>query len=323
MDSVRPFALSLSVRPDGLSLGMSGGSNISEKTLFSKRGKTTGWNPTIASRWIKTLQKIRCDKLTGRGVSFTLTLGRMSVYPKSFKEYARARDNFFRDLRRQDGFIRCLGLAEFQRRGAIHLHGCCFGLSPAVVKKLWLYHFKDFGALAVGQHVVSCPVMDMWRFYLARHASRGTSHYQRHYGFFNDTWAVSGRMWFVFGDWAGILEEDKFSFECPTASQLKFHFSVRRCLRVKNLSQLKFQLKDLENIRDGWTRLVCVWLRKQIKKLSVGHVIRVPASKKNGFRCRSFLIKMSRCRGLTSWIKRDDYYKYLYHHYDFIADLEV
>lgn len=91
-------------------------------------------------------------------------------------------------------------VAEFQSRGAVHLHLFWLGLRPWAVERAWLCLAARYGAAWAGQRIgyVAAGAMG-WRKYQAKHGARGVHNYQRRLPEALD-WRGAGRMWGVRGD---------------------------------------------------------------------------------------------------------------------------
>jgi len=126
------------------------------------------------------------------------------------------------------------------------------------VKDHWLSLTSDYRTGANGQHAVLINDAIGWFQYLAKHAARGLSHYQRSSDNIPEGWKKTGRMWGRGGQW-DISEPRKFLID------EQGYFAFRRIARswrksdarksgnafriVKARTMLKHNDKDLSKLR--------------------------------------------------------------------------
>ncbi len=199
----------LKVYAHGVSMGQPG-NNLTP----SARGVVSGWSSASLRRNRAFLYSVDVDALQAHpGVAFTLTL---RDCPPSAAEWTTARDTFL-DALRHEGFAFIHWVTEWQRRRVPHLHLAVFlppGSDPAVFAgnalRHWLRVAAPYRPSAHAQHVT--PIYDAlgWNQYLAKHAARGLSHYQRSRASLPEAWQGSsvGRMWGKRGDWPVIPPMD-------------------------------------------------------------------------------------------------------------------
>ncbi|MBN6572992.1 hypothetical protein, partial [Escherichia coli] len=65
----------------------------------------------------------------------------------------------------------------------------------------WIAVAEKYGCNMRSQHVVPITDMQGWFMYLAKHAGRSETHYQRNPEFVPAGWAKTGRVWGYCGDW--------------------------------------------------------------------------------------------------------------------------
>ena len=217
----------------GLTMGKAG----NNKGRAGKRSTVAGWSTSTTRRHTRWLYSVDHFKLDGIGYAFTLTL---KDCPPSSDDWALVRDNFFKRLRRLN-FIRLHWLTEWQRRGVPHLHGSIYfpedlikndPFLPLKITQAW----RDCaGAYGVALHAQNIKPIDHslgWLKYLAKHASRGLSHYQRSNENIPAGWVKTGRMWGKLGDWPESIPK-KF-----TLSEEAF-FKYRRLVRSWRLANCR------------------------------------------------------------------------------------
>ena len=175
--------------------------------LRTVRGEVGGWSRGSTRRNVAFLRSVVPDSLlidsegqTLYGYAFTLTLREC---PLTSTEWHRMRTMYFKRLARA-GMTRAHWVVEWQRRGVPHLHGCIWSphknFNVAVIQD-WLQIAAPYGAGPKGQH--QRPIHDAigWFKYLAKHAARGVSHYQRSPENVPKGWKKTGRVWGYLGDW--------------------------------------------------------------------------------------------------------------------------
>lgn len=212
----------ITLMPEGINAAFAGGNAAPRR-----RGVVRGLSAGAARRNQKFLMSIDQDRLTGVPVSFTLTVRDV---PASSEDWDRAKRALWMRFRRY-GVLRLHWVLEWTRRGRPHLHGIAFlpthsGLpgrwtqsgrrwevfSPSVLIDWWQEIAAPWGVSSRGQH---CRVADhtetAWLRYMAKHASRGVSHYQRQAEAVPPGWRTTGRMWGTIGDdWPIHTESHEF-----------------------------------------------------------------------------------------------------------------
>ena len=189
------------------------------------RGDVIGWSLRSIRSNVRFLYSIEETGLTGCGAAFTLTV---KECPETHGDWHAMRRAFIRRLQRMD-LIRLHWVDEWQSRGVPHLHGCAWfpvegpRLWSAVIRH-WLAVAGRYGAAPVSQYVM--PITDSlgWFRYLAKHAARGLSHYQRSSENIPAGWEKTGRMWGHVGDWP---RREEMTFE----SSLEAFWCYRRLCR--------------------------------------------------------------------------------------------
>lgn len=166
----------------------------------AKRGEVKGWSKTASRNNTKFLRSVYVPDLTGAAVAFTLTI---RDCPPTSDDWKKLREAFIVRLRRA-GMVRLHWLTEWQKRGVPHLHGIAYfpaAYEAATVVWNWLAVAEKYGANIRSQHVVPVTDMQGWFMYLAKHAGRSETHYQRNPEFVPAGWAKTGRVWGYCGDW--------------------------------------------------------------------------------------------------------------------------
>lgn len=174
----------------------------------AKRGQVVGWSPSATRRNVAFLRSVKerellttADGKPLRAYAVTLTL---KDCPATSDDWAALRRAFMRRMERR-GMYRCHWVTEWQRRGVPHLHGAMWfpeDFPSGEIQSQWCQlAWADYGATDKGQHVM--PITDAlgWFKYLAKHAARGVSHYQRNSDNMPEGWQTSGRIWGHTGDW--------------------------------------------------------------------------------------------------------------------------
>lgn len=194
------------------------------------RGSTQGWTEGTVRSNLAFLRSVILRDLTGDGIAFTLTI---RDCPPTASDWHRVRTAFVKRLRRM-GMIRLHWVTEWQRRGVPHLHGVvyfdmddpsqmpryCSGLVDA-----WCAVAAEYTAGERAQDTK--PITDAlgWLQYLAKHASRGKTHYQRSSVSIPAGWKTStGRMWGKSGNWS---ISDAMVFEIEDAGYWHYRRMVR------------------------------------------------------------------------------------------------
>lgn len=197
------------------------------------RGLVKGWSTAAARRNTAFLRSVDLAGLTGKGVSFTLTLKHC---PATSDEWHRLRATFIKLLRRRK-LLRLHWVTEWQRRGVPHLHGVAYFDTAASAASIgqnlihwWCNLAFDYGALSKAQHTSGIHDALGWLQYLAKHASRGVRHYQRAATNVPAGWLTrTGRVWGQVGEWpSGPVV--KLIIDKPGG------FKLRRALRSRALA---------------------------------------------------------------------------------------
>jgi hypothetical protein len=194
----------------------------------ARRSDVQGWTPKTARSNTAFLRSVTLSKLWGHGFAFTLTL---KTCPPTHEHWQKLRKNFVKRLMR-NGLIRLHWVTEWQRRGVPHLHGVAYfetkvGVPQALINT-WVSMTYEYGSREFAQDVK--PINDSlgWLKYLAKHASRGASHYQRSPENIPEGWLKTGRIWGKSGDWP---TEDPLEFELDNLANFAYRRIIRR-LRI-------------------------------------------------------------------------------------------
>lgn len=174
----------------------------------AKRDVVQGWSAKAARSNTAFLRSIPLKELTGIGLTFTLTVQRC---PPTSDQWHKMRRAFVERLRRL-GFLRLHWVVEWQRRGVPHLHGMVYfpDSSGEQVHQLrkrlthsWCDIAADYGPEPWAQHTAVVTDAVGWLQYLAKHASRGVSNYQRSPENIPPEWSNrTGRVWGHLGEWS-------------------------------------------------------------------------------------------------------------------------
>jgi hypothetical protein len=235
--------------------------------IRAPRGDVQGWTKQTAARQKRWLWCVDSTALDGDGYAVTLTVRDL---PASAEEWARLRRAWIRRMERR-GAIRIHWVTEWQARGVPHLHAAVyfepgspvlFGGSAIAVD--WLLVSEELGSELQSQDVKRIDGGLGWLKYLAKHASRGASHYQRQGT--PEGWDKSGRMWGHTGSWP-VVEP----LELKDLSPHEF-YRVRRLMRAWAIAEARKA--------EDWPRVS--WLR------------RAPSHHTD--------VKQSRFQGVSEWI---------------------
>ena len=187
----------MKVYPNGVSTYM-GGTGTHTR---APRGDVVGWSAAAARRQRLWAWGVDASALTGFGYAVTLTL---KDTPDSAVDFHVLRTTWEKRLRRM-GMTRIHWVIEWQARGTPHLHAAIYfpeALSPqdrAMLVGHWLVVSSAFGSFVWAQDLADIDGPLGWLKYLAKHATRGVSHYQRQGH--PEGWAKTGRLWGAGGSW--------------------------------------------------------------------------------------------------------------------------
>lgn len=206
----------MKINHNGIVCAMSTGN---PQPMNNDRGVIAGWSRHSARRNLEFLQSINIPSLvsgrTRRGFCFTLTVGKRIPTPAAF---SRMRKRLFHEFRNA-GMVCWHWVVEWQRRGAPHLHGIAYydhdaTFTMPAYAATSLMHNLPFtwlntcraaeltGAGLKGQDWTETGDVLGWLHYLAKHLSRGVSHYQRNPETLPDEWKQGGcKVWGFGGDW--------------------------------------------------------------------------------------------------------------------------
>jgi len=219
-----------------------------------KRGVVQGWSPAVARRNLQFLWSVRADKLDGHGYAFTLTVRNC---PETPEEWARLVRRWMESMERTLGAVRIHWVIEWQRRGVPHLHGALyFDVDRSMAEEIvngWCY-LVGHGARSQGQSVT--PITDLvgWLRYVAKHAARGVSHYQRNPEAIPEGWkGRTGRMWGHRGEWPCDLPQ-KVSLAGREGD--RGYYAWRRLLRSWRIADAR-AAADWSRLRQARRMLHC------------------------------------------------------------------
>jgi len=132
----------------------------------------------------------------------------MSRLPATSEDFATVRDSWLRKARALPGYVCQHWVTEFTKRGIPHLHAMVFVEGCAITAAMhltaaWLSIAGKYGAAPQGQHIVPWDerIGMGWLAYVAKHAARGVSNYQRQGAELPEGWAKTGRLWGKGGSW--------------------------------------------------------------------------------------------------------------------------
>ena len=165
------------------------------------RSECTGWSRSISRRNTDFLLSVDAEHLTGTGYALSLTIRDCPPTPQAWHATRR---KFVERLRRS-GMIRLHWLTEWQRRGCPHLHAAVWlsdCTDPREIIRHWRQSAKGLHAGPFSQDAKLITGVVGWFEYLAKHAARSVSNYQRSPENIPSEWGgKTGRMWGHLGDW--------------------------------------------------------------------------------------------------------------------------
>lgn len=165
------------------------------------RSECKGWSRAISRRNTDFLLSVDADHLTGTGYALSLTIRDCPATPQAWQATRR---KFVERLRRS-GMIRLHWLTEWQRRGCPHLHAAVWFSDvhhPDTIAAHWLRSASTYHAGPWSQDVKPITGAAGWFEYLAKHAARSVSNYQRSPENIPAEWGgKTGRMWGHLGYW--------------------------------------------------------------------------------------------------------------------------
>jgi len=207
-----------------------------------KRQKCKGWTQNATRRNTDFLMSVESPKLTGHGLALSLTV---KDCPDTPIDWQTVRTRFVKRLRRS-GMIRLHWLTEWQRRQVPHLHLAVWfdrPIDPRTVVRHWLESSKVHQPRAQGQHAAAITGPLGWFEYLAKHAARGVSHYQRSPELIPPGWqGNTGRVWGHVGHWP-TAETKTLDVPEPVWHQfrrLSIRYQQGKALRQSDLSRYRY-----------------------------------------------------------------------------------
>lgn len=236
----------LSVYQHGATSGIPG----NNRGMAGKRGVVKGWSHAATKNNIKFLRSVVLSELDEGGIAFTLTL---KDCPPSGEVWHQLRRSFVKRLERA-GMSKLHWVTEWQKRGVPHLHGVAYFDDPdprilQLIKRHWCAVASDFGAQEHAQNTAEISDSLGWLKYLAKHASRGVTHYQRSSESIPAGWKTTGRVWGHTGEWplreAIRIELDKEAF-----------FRFRRMVRAWRIGNAR-EGNDLARLQSARSMLKC------------------------------------------------------------------
>ena len=167
-----------------------------------KRGTCKGWTRDVSRGNCDFLMSVETDSLTGCGFALSLTIRDCPETPQAWQDVRR---RFVERLRRL-GLIRLHWLTEWQRRGVPHLHAAAWfsdGVTVDALLSHWLASARAYSPGLQSQHIAPITGAPGWFEYLAKHAARSVSNYQRSSSNIPPAWGGNtGRMWGHVGEWS-------------------------------------------------------------------------------------------------------------------------
>lgn len=165
------------------------------------RGDASGWSRDVARRNTDFLMSVQAPELHGHGYALSLTLKDCPDTPEDWQKVRRA---FVERLRRM-GLVRMHWLTEWQRRQVPHLHAAVWFATPqdpARIMQHWLEASAPYRPGNWSQDLKPIHGTVGWFEYLAKHATRSVTNYQRSRESVPPRWrGKTGRMWGHIGVW--------------------------------------------------------------------------------------------------------------------------
>lgn len=183
--------------------------------IAPKRSTCQGWTPAVARRNEQTLQCINFDVIDGYVYAVTLTIPSTAMYTVTPRQFHRWLDNWLKSARRR-GMLHFYWILEFTAAGTPHLHitiwmagHCDDDIQRLLLSWLHILNRSQVHASITAQDARSVVTAaadapdftgpatpERWLWYLAKHSSRGVTHYQRQIETMPPEWQEhSGRMW--------------------------------------------------------------------------------------------------------------------------------
>lgn len=238
-----------------------------------QRGVVSGWTAKAARRNRDFLWSIHCDQIPGQAVSVTLTVRDL---PASAVEWQNLRKIFFQRMRDSKRVIAFHWVCEWQVRSwaaegrlVPHLHAAFMvAVDPEsfcrFVISVWLELSAPFRSGVNGQHAVVIWDLRHWLQYLAKHASRGSAHYQRQLSAIPKGWEKSGRLWGYGGAWPRS-EPLKVVLEDAAFFRLRRVFRRYEAANLRTLS-VRAARKDQSKLAVQYDRAAHAALRRHQSK---------------------------------------------------------
>lgn len=228
----------------------------STKHPKAKRGEVQGWSSSATRRNVAFLRSVEPQSLdlSPDGIPLVGWSGTFTIRdcPQSADDWHKLRRSFVRRLERL-GMVRCHWVTEWQRRGVPHLHGAFWFpetlSAPHYMIKAWLAVAEPYTVSERAQRVL--PIYDAigWFQYVAKHAARGVSHYQRSPDGIPEGWKKTGRVWGKIGDW-----ETRDPLKLQISDDV--YFRLRRLVRSWRVSDARAS-GDAYRLRTARAMLTC------------------------------------------------------------------
>lgn len=207
-----------------------------------------GWSKRSSKGNRDFLFSVKPDQLTGNGYAVTLTLRHC---PETARDWHAVRKAWLMRMVRA-GRLRDHWVTEWQLRGHPHLHGAIWlpdDVDPGMAIVHWLEAAKKYQPRAVGQDIRPLVGAVNWFEYLAKHAARGVSHYQRHPENIPSGWkGYTGRVWGHGGDWP-TAEGSQVQMNDAAFYQyrrLQFRYQVAKAKRQGDYHRVKYLRRRLQ-----------------------------------------------------------------------------
>lgn len=265
----------IKILPNGVKTHV--GHGIGKHTRVPRR-ESKGWTKRSSKANRDFLFSIEVDQLTGNGYALTLTL---RDCPATARDWHALRRAWIRRMERA-GMLGLHWITEWQKRGHPHIHGAIFlpdGVDPGMCIFHWLEAAKKYHARAPAQDIRPLTGAVQWFEYLAKHAARGVSHYQRHPENIPPGWeGKTGRVWGYVGHWP-ISEGKQVQVNNVAFYQhrrLQFRYLIAKAKRQGDHSRARYLRRRLQMApeesrlqgvgefipeSDTWALLACAMLK--------------------------------------------------------------
>lgn len=224
------------------------------------RSECRGWSRAVSRRNTDFLLSVDADRLTGSGYALSLTIRDCPETPQAWQSVRR---KFVKRLERS-GMIRFHWLTEWQRRGCPHLHAAVWlseSLEESEIIRHWRQSASGHHAGPWSQDVKPITGVAGWFEYLAKHAARSVSNYQRSPENVPQDWGgKTGRMWGHQGEWPTSEQKE---IEPPAAVELQYRrlmirYQIGKARRQRDSERFSYLRRYLQRAPKETSRTVAL-----------------------------------------------------------------